>query len=106
MEMEDKWFVYADGPDGEGRVVLYLRRSWTGARIAEVKIQAHGGAAAGAGIHGEGEEDGEENCGGRITGVVWESSEEVIRGMDEGTAKERVKGVCRWVLGVELGDEG
>jgi hypothetical protein len=38
--------------------------------------------------------------------VVWESSEEVMRGTDEGTAKERVRGGCRWVLRVELGDEG
>jgi hypothetical protein len=73
-------------------VVLYLMTSWTGARIAEGKIQADGGAAAGDRIHGKGEEGGEGNCGGRITGVVWESSEEAIRGMDEGIAKERVRG--------------
>lgn len=27
---EDKWFVYADGPDAEGHIRLHMHRSWTG----------------------------------------------------------------------------
>jgi Ni,Fe-hydrogenase I large subunit len=39
-----------------------------------------------------------------ITRVVWEGSEEVVRGQDEREARVIAREVCRWVLGVELGE--
>lgn len=29
-DMDDKWALYADAPDAEGRFVLHMCRSWTG----------------------------------------------------------------------------
>jgi hypothetical protein len=90
-EMEDKWFVYADGPDNDGKISVHLIRSWTGFRIAEVKINL-GDAASGSGP-------------GWIKEFVWESSDEVIRIQDEEEAKGMVRETFRWVLGVELAAE-
>ena len=41
--------------------------------------------------------------GGRVKGLVWEKSENVVKGQDLEGAKDGVREVCRWVLGVELG---
>jgi hypothetical protein len=41
-EMEDKWFVYADGPDAAGRAKLHMHRSWTGFKVAELDIRTVG----------------------------------------------------------------
>ena len=38
--MEDKWFVYADGLDAQGDAVVHMFRSWTGYKMAELKIKA------------------------------------------------------------------
>jgi hypothetical protein len=94
--MEDKWFVYADGPDAQGRAILHMFRSWTGYKVVQIAIEVP-------------VEDGGVIAGGRprITGITWESSEDVVAGNDEQTAKEYALGVCNWVLGVKLpsGDE-
>jgi len=37
--MEDKWFIYADGPDVSGSATINFHRSWTGLKVAEVDIQ-------------------------------------------------------------------
>lgn len=94
-ELADKWFVYADGHDAEGHAVLHLHRSWTGMKIAEVAIEI---CVAGSESAPEGP--------ARITGIIWESSEEVIKRQDERGAKETVSEVCRWVLNVERPDDG
>jgi len=96
--MEDKWLVYSIGPDDEGRVKLFTVRSWTGSRIAEVHILLNKAEKGG--------KDGkdEKGRGGRITGIVWESSKEVINGQDEKGAKRGVRELCKMYLGVELGN--
>jgi len=38
--MEDKWFVYADGPDAKGYITLHLHRSWTGIKVADIVTEA------------------------------------------------------------------
>jgi hypothetical protein len=42
VAMEDKWFVYTDGPDDAGYARLHLHRSWTGSKVVELEIQTTG----------------------------------------------------------------
>lgn len=42
---------------------------------------------------------------GRVQSLRWESDESVVNRQDENGAKETARGVCRWVLGVELCSE-
>jgi hypothetical protein len=106
-EMEDKWFVYAEGPDEKGVVKLCMCRSWTGARIAEVSLSVTRSLENTV----EGEDKGkwqekeDKDWEARITGLTWESDSEVIRGQEEEGAKEAVREVCKWVLGVELASD-
>lgn len=37
--MEDKWFIYTEGPDSSGAAKTYFLRSWTGAKEAELDVQ-------------------------------------------------------------------
>jgi hypothetical protein len=59
---EDKWFVYADGPDAEGHIRLHMHRSWTSKKMIELIIKA--GAISPTHLP-----DGSTV----ITGIVWES---------------------------------
>jgi hypothetical protein len=90
-EMEDKWFVYADGPDAEGTVVVHMHRSWTGYEnfrlLLHVPLDAEGNLE---------EEDS------NILELTWETDETRYRGGGEAEAKEIAEGVCSWVLGVKL----
>jgi len=102
-EMEDKWFVYAEGPDKKGVVKLCMCRSWTGARIAEVSLSVTRSLENTVGEDkGKWQEKENKEWEARITELTWESDSEVIREQEEEGAKETVKEVCRWVLGVEL----
>lgn len=87
-EMEDKWFVYTDGPDAEGHAVMHFHRSWTGYKIAEVVIEVVEGGV-------------EETA--RIVRILFESHEELDGRTEE--AKQTVREVCRWVLTVRLPDD-
>ncbi|KAF2492569.1 hypothetical protein BU16DRAFT_563881 [Lophium mytilinum] len=89
--MEDKWFVYADGPDAEGNAVLHMHRSWTGFKIVEAKFVIQ--------LDEDGGLKEEDAC---FTEIVWESDSERIRGHTDEKAKETVKGVCNWCMGVQL----
>lgn len=80
---EDKWFVYAEGPDAKGNGRLHMHRSWTGRKVFEVGMRV----------------DGEDGAAGWITEIVWEPR---VEGGDEEEVKERVWMVCSWVLGVDL----
>jgi hypothetical protein len=90
-EMEDKWFIYADGPDAEGRITLHLHRSWTGVKVAEIVVEA-----------GPTEGKGGSDEPLQITKIIWESDQDVVRYESEREAKETARETCRWVLGVEL----
>jgi len=87
-EMEDKWIIYTEGPDGEGRAVMHFHRSWTGYKVAEVEIEIDGGGDGGG---GEGV--------GRIVRIVFEPHEDL-----EGRTKRTVREVCRWVSNVQIPD--
>ena len=93
-QMEDKWVVYADGPDAEGRAMVHMIRSWTRSKIIEIVID-------GAGNYGEKEMEVQP----RITGITWESSKDVVRIQDEKGAKAMARETCNWVLGVALPEE-
>lgn len=86
-EMEDKWFVYSDGPaEGEKKMKVCFHRSWTGSKIAEIVVEVY-----------------ETGKGGKATEIVLESNEDVIMGQDVDAAKRLVREVCRWCLAVNLG---
>jgi hypothetical protein len=91
-EMEDKWFVYADGPDAEGNAVVHMFRSWTGHKMAELKIKVP--------LDDDGEFIEEDS---KITEITWESSEERHKSQTEEGAKAMARQVCNWVLDVKLG---
>ncbi|KAF1994666.1 hypothetical protein P154DRAFT_367764 [Amniculicola lignicola CBS 123094] len=89
--MEDKWFVYADGPDAQGNAVLHMFRSWTGYKLIELELVI------------ELNEDGEVmEKDSYITEITWESNNERIVEQTEEKAKTMAKEVCNWVLGVKL----
>jgi hypothetical protein len=89
---EDKWFVYADGPDEKEQVRLHAHRSWTGYKMFELFIDA--------GYDGY----GKDGHGASITEIKWESDPE--KAWKDGDAKayiEAARQVCSWVLNVHLG---
>jgi hypothetical protein len=50
LEMSDKWFVYADGPDATGKVVINFIRSWLGQRSAELVVHLAARDELGSGL--------------------------------------------------------
>jgi hypothetical protein len=112
QEMEDKWFVYADGPDGpdgSGAFVVNLHRSWTGFKVVELR-----GMVETITTTGEEEKDG--RVDGQVDGqvgkrvayiseIVWELDPKVVRDPTEERAKSTARDVCEFVLGVKLGAE-
>ena len=104
--MEHKWFVYAEdldgyvvgknrGGNGNGKTAVRFYRSWTGFLVAEVEV-----------VVGKGGDNRVERKGeARVVSIQWEESESVVRGQRERDAKETVREVCRWVLGVDLGTD-
>jgi hypothetical protein len=87
--MKDKWFIYADGPDVEGHVLLHFHRSWTGKKHVELAITTAGAAGC---------------WESRNTTITWEASEERIKDLTEAMAKFEALEAMYWVLGVRLTD--
>jgi hypothetical protein len=92
--MEDKWFVYADGPDAQGNAVVHMFRSWTRHKMAELKIKVP--------LDEDGEFMEEDS---KITGIMWESNQERRTNQTEEGAKAMAREVCNWVLDVNLGEQ-
>ena len=84
-QMEDKWFIYSEGPDNSGKLKVHFHRSWTGLKIAElfVLIDLKGLGA------------------GKIVGIKWNGSEQT-NGMSEEEAKYMISTTCAWVLKAEI----
>ena len=59
--MEDKWVMYAEGPDVNGRTVVYMCHSWTGHMMVELRLQMPS------------DENGYDAL---IVEIVWESNQE------------------------------
>jgi hypothetical protein len=91
-DMDDKWFVYADGPDTQGKAVIHMYRSWTSDHIVEVTLML------------EMDEDGEiAEKDARITGIAWTDDRQVYSDeMTEEEAKEIAREVCAWCMDVIL----
>lgn len=86
---EDRWFVYADGPDATGRASVHMHQSWTGEKAIELRlhIQRSGSSAASS-----------------ITYILWEPRADIADDdADEREANEVATTVCQWILGVDLG---
>jgi len=81
-EMEDKWVVWSDDPDADGRFAVHLNRSWTGFEIVGAELQL--------------DPDGSS----RLTRLVWETDPDRVRDMDQPTAWGTFVEVCRWSLGM------
>lgn len=87
---EDKWAVYADGPDAKGRAKLHMHRSWTGMKVIELVMQVGG------------DDDGTSAC---VTHIFWQGGAYPSIGDEEEeemAAKREALTVCEWVLGVDL----
>lgn len=65
IEMSDKWFIYADGPNQAGEAIVNFHRSWTGEKIAELSIQIDVGKGDDVGL-----------WKGKILGLTVEGDEE------------------------------
>jgi hypothetical protein len=88
-QMEDKWFVYADGPDAHGNATLHIHRSWTGYKMVEAKLVM------------EVNENGEVvDTDARFTELTWETNRERYNGnMD---APDTVLNVAEWCMGCQI----
>ncbi|QIW95934.1 hypothetical protein AMS68_001452 [Peltaster fructicola] len=86
--MEDKWMIYADGPDAEGRCDIHMLRSWTGHKMVTaqfvVKVDQEGAIA---------------NEDAHFTAITREVHWSPWSHAD---AVEQTLEVFRWVMGVEL----
>jgi hypothetical protein len=87
-DMEDKWFIYSEGPDESGKLKVHFHRSWTGMKIATLFVVVD--------WKGEG--------AGTIVGLKWNGTDQTV-GMEEEEAKYMVGMCCAWVLGVDLEEE-
>jgi hypothetical protein len=90
-EMEDKWFVYADGLDAVGHVKLHMHRSWTGFKVTELDIRIVSNM-----------NDKTQDWKAGITAITFETDGDRIRDQSEESAKDQALKVCEWVLGIEL----
>ncbi|KAK3215745.1 hypothetical protein GRF29_8g923973 [Pseudopithomyces chartarum] len=84
LEMQDKWFVYAEGPDHSGKCKVHFHRSWTGLKMAELFMVVD--------LKGEG--------AGKIVGIKWDGSEET-----NGMMEEEVKYMVEMVFESEPEDD-
>jgi hypothetical protein len=90
-EMEDKWFVYTDGPDAQGNGAMHMHRSWTGHKIVEAKFlvkMTDDGKVKEEDVH--------------FTDITWESSGSITNEMNEERAKQTAKQVCNWCMDIKL----
>ncbi|KAH7561568.1 hypothetical protein J3E72DRAFT_437162 [Bipolaris maydis] len=87
QEMEDKWFIYSEGPDQAGKLKVHFHRSWTGTKVAELFVVMD--------TKGEG--------AGKIVGIKWNGGED-MNWMSEEEAKYMIRTACRWQLNVHLED--
>ncbi|KAJ9610456.1 hypothetical protein H2200_005233 [Cladophialophora chaetospira] len=85
--MEDKWFVYTDGPDAQGNGVVHMFRSWTGMKMIEARFTVR--------LDDDGEVAKQD---ARFTELVWETA----HGLTEDEAVDMARGVCEWCMGMRM----
>ncbi|KPM34262.1 hypothetical protein AK830_g12311 [Neonectria ditissima] len=88
---EDRWFIYAEGPNHRGEVRVHMHESMSGFKQIELVIDA---GFQGCGASGE---------VASIRDIVWETDPcRGLGGMDVVTSKMVAAEVCRRVMGVFL----
>lgn len=78
QEMEDKWFIYSEGPDQAGKLKVHFHRSWTGTKVAELFVVMD--------TKGEG--------AGKIVGIKWNGGKDT-NWMSEEAAKYSIRTACQ-----------
>ena len=91
VEMEDRWFLYAEGPDPQGNAALHMFRSWTGFPMAKLHINVP-----------MGKDGGMVEADAVITKLTWESSDDRYKSQSEEGAKSMARGICSFILDVEI----
>jgi hypothetical protein len=100
---DDMWFIYSNGPGGQGLLHVSFHRSWTGVKVFELIIDLgcegpHHDMFRSQTLGQNGEP--------RVLTIVWETQPEyVFLDGREKTVKDVARKVCGWVLGVALGPE-
>jgi hypothetical protein len=95
LEMPDKWFIYADGPNRAGNIIINFIRSWTGKRAAEIlirtanEIEKEHGLWTGEVIELTFEGDDEE--AERIADASIEKSQSTHNSLDESEARKNTE---------------
>ncbi|KAI1735357.1 hypothetical protein F4680DRAFT_435637 [Xylaria scruposa] len=97
--MDDRYFVYADGPSGDGEAVVHIHRSWTGYALAAITIKIP------CGRDGQPDPDCDSS---KITKITYEASQkrwdyEMIGLANLDTAKGFAMHVCGdWVFDIKF----
>ncbi|KAE8849055.1 hypothetical protein P3342_006684 [Pyrenophora teres f. teres] len=84
-DMDDKWYIYSEGPDQAGKLKVHFHMSGTGMKVAELFVVMD--------TKGEG--------AGKIVGIKWNGGAE-MNWMSEEEAKYMIRTACRWQLSVDL----
>ncbi|KAF2969759.1 hypothetical protein GQX73_g3863 [Xylaria multiplex] len=85
--MEDKWFIYADAADAQGKVAIHFCRSWTGAEIVLLNISVSLNAAGSVDM----------NTPARVSEITWETDAQT-----EAEAKLLVGDLCNGLLSCDF----
>ncbi|XDG05441.1 hypothetical protein ABKA04_005056 [Annulohypoxylon sp. FPYF3050] len=88
--MEDKWFIFADAADAQGKVAIHFCRSWTGAEIVLLNITVSLDAAGSV----------DTNAPARVSEITWEND-----GQTEEEAKLLVGDLCSGLLSCDFADQ-
>jgi len=80
--MDDKWFIYSEGPNDRGKLLVNLYRSWTVFKVAQVVVDVTSGSE-------------------HIDSITWNNGEQTSR-LSSYEAKQTVAGTFKWVLGVNF----
>ncbi len=92
--MDDKWFIYADGPDADGNAFLNMCYTSKWEEMIKLDIKTTGDR-----------EDETQAWNAEITAITWETAEDRVRRASEDMAKYEALEVCNWILGVKLVEE-
>jgi hypothetical protein len=95
-DMSNKFFIYADGPDVDGNIVVHFHNSWIGNELVRLHLVTQGDAR-----------DTIEGWSADITRISWEIDKEkaLVRTPNFAMAKFIALEACRWVLGIDLVDD-
>ncbi|KAJ8133344.1 hypothetical protein O1611_g287 [Lasiodiplodia mahajangana] len=88
--MEEKWFIYADAADAQGKMAIHFCRSWTGAEIVRLHISVSLNAVGTVDM----------NAPAKVTGITWEDDYRAEEG-----AKLLVEELCSGLLSCNFANQ-